>query len=166
MELSPPLSPPSKGGRDHRARRSTPAARTLVSRGSTKTTLKLRCGALQLTTSGRHRTPLSAIANNGKSAHNRTYHSTTVQISSKSQKKLQGESNPRPQQPEPRLQPRRRHPRRTHRALGARPVINHSSDVTTSPIDTTRRLRPPVPPQLKRLCDVQLCLGQHRFPSA
>ena len=68
------LSYRHQGGRDHHARRWTPAARTLVSRGSTKTILKLRCGAFQRATSGPHRTPLSAIADNAKSAHNRAYH--------------------------------------------------------------------------------------------
>ena len=86
-----------------------------------------------------------------------------VQISSKSKKGLQGESNP-DLTTKPRLRPRRRHPRRTHRALGARPVINHASDVPTPPADTTRRLRPPVPPRLKRLMRRTAVFGTAPLP--
>jgi hypothetical protein len=78
--------------------------------------------------------------------HDRAYNSTTVQISSKSKKGLQGELNPEPQEAKPRLQPQRRHPRSTHRNRGARSFITHASDVPTPPADTARRLRPPTPP--------------------
>ena len=134
------LSYRHQGGRDHHARRWTPASRTLVSCGPTKAILKLRCGAFQRATSGPHRTPLSAIAGNAKSAHNRAYSAMDVNNSRRadpqSKKGPQGESNPEP------VDVKDSNP---DADIPDAPTLP-AAPVLLLPMPPTSRLRPPTPP--------------------